>query len=105
MFKLQPNPTFKVDVTIPTPDGDGKIKFEFRHKGKKELQKFYASLRVGDVVREDEDALFELVADWSGADGKFSQEALAKFLDDYAGAAQAIFEAYQKGILEGKQKN
>lgn len=105
MFKLQPNPTFPVEVTFPTPTGEGKIKFEFHHKGKKALQAFYASLNVDGVARDDDDAVSEIVSGWSGTDEKFSKEALSQLLDDYIGAAPAIFEAYQKGILEGKQKN
>ena len=105
MFKLQPNPTFKIDVVIPTQDGDGKIKFEFKHMGRKALKTFFESLGEGDSARPDSEALLDLVADWSGADGKFSPEALATLLDNYPGAAGAIFTAYNKGLFEGKQKN
>lgn len=105
MFKIQPNPTFKVDVTIPRPDGDGVIKFEFKHKGRKDLKAYFDSLGEGDNVRPDLDAILELVAGWSGVDVPFSQEALDQLLDNYAGSAGAIFSAYNKGLLEGRQKN
>lgn len=105
MFKLQPNPTFKRDVTIKTADGDGKIKFEFKHKGRKALKAFYDSLGEGETARPDAEALLELIADWSGADGKFSPEALDQLLDDYPTAAKSIFEEYNLGLFEGKAKN
>ena len=105
MFKLQPKPTFKIDVTIPRPEGDGKIKFEFRHKGRKAMQGFMASLGEGETARKDSDALFELIEGWEGVDEKYSAEALESLLDNYHGSAQAIFAAYNKGLFEGGQKN
>jgi hypothetical protein len=105
MFVLQPKPTFKVDVSIPTTDGDAIIEFEFKHKGVKALKAFYDSLSDGDTVRNDVDALGELVAGWAKVDTKFSSEALEQLLDNYPGSAKAIFEAYNKGLVEGKRKN
>jgi hypothetical protein len=40
MFVLQPKPVFTSDVIIPTPSGDGKITFEFKHMGRKALKAF-----------------------------------------------------------------
>lgn len=105
MFVLQPKPTFKMDVVIPTTQGEGKIKFEFKHKGRKELKVFFESLGEGETSRDDADALLELIAGWDGVDEKFSPDALAILLDNYPGAAGAIFSAYNKGLFEGKQKN
>ena len=42
---------------------------------------------------------------WEGVDEKFSPEALATLLDNYPSSAKNIFEAYNKGLFEGKQKN
>ncbi len=105
MFKLNPNPTFKSEVVIPTTSGDGKITFEFKHKGRKALKEYIESLGEGDTAREDVDALGELIAGWSGVDEKFSPEALAILIDAYPGASRAIFEAYNKALLEGRSKN
>ena len=105
MFVLQPKPTFKMDVVIPTTQGEGKIKFEFKHKGRKELKVFFESLGEGEGMREDKDALLDLIVGWEGVDEKFSPEALEVLLDNYHGAARAIFEAYNRGLFEGKQKN
>lgn len=106
MFVLQPKPTFKVDVEIQTTTGLNKIKFEFKHKGKKALKAFYETLAPeGGPVREDQDALLELIENWSGADEKFSPETLDTLLDNYHGSAKAIFDAFNKGLFEGGQKN
>jgi hypothetical protein len=104
-FVLQPKPTFRQEVTIPTPTGEGKITFEFRHKGRKALKAFFESLGEGETARVDSDALLELVSDWAGVDEKFTPENLDTLLDNYPSAAKAIFEAYNKGLFEGKTKN
>ena len=105
MFVLQPKPTFKADVVINTPGGEGKIKFEFKHMGRKALKAFFESLGEGDNARPDNEALMDIVSGWEGVDEKFSAESLDTLLDNYPSAARAIFEAYNKGLFEGKQKN
>lgn len=104
-FVLQPKPTFNAEVVIPTPTGDGKISFEFKHMGRKALKAFFESLGEGDTARPDSEALLDLVNNWFGVDEKFSPESLDTLLDNYPSAAKAIFEAYNKGLFEGKTKN
>lgn len=106
MFVLQPKPTFEADAVIPIPgEKEGKITFIFNHKGRKALREFYDSLDKDEKLRTDVDALGELVAGWKGVDEKYSPAALETLLDSYPGAASNIFEAYNKGLVEGKQKN
>ena len=107
MFKLQPKPTFKVEVLIPVPGGDsGKLTFEFKHKGRKDLQAYYEGLSEGaSSGRTDADALCELIAGWEGIDAEFSEDNLGTLLDNYPGAAAALFEAYRLGLTEGRRKN
>ena len=108
MFVLQPKPTFKAEVTIPTPTGEGKIKIEFKHKGRKALTEFLQSLPGQEgqkEPREDVDALSEIIADWSGVDTKYSIEALEQLLDGYPTAAKAIFDAYLPALMDGRVKN
>lgn len=105
MFALQPKPIFKMTVDIPTTNGPQPIKFEFKHMGRKALKAFFASLGEGETAREDKDALMDLVAGWDGVDAKFDAEALDTLLDNYPGAARAIFDGYNKGLFEGGQKN
>lgn len=107
MFALQPKPTFKADVTIPSPNGEGKIKIEFKHMGKKALTEFIENLQPpeGEVPRPDADVLFEIIADWSGVDAKFSHETLAQLVDNYPSSAKAIFDAYLPAVMDGRVKN
>lgn len=105
MFQLQPKPTFKTDVTIPTFDGEAKVTFVFNHKGRKELKAFFEKLTAGDEPMQDVDAITELVADWVGVDQKYNRENLDLLLDNYPGAAGAIFAAYNKAVVEGRAKN
>ena len=105
MFALQPKPTFKSKVTINTPGGEGTITFEFKHMGRKALKTFFEGLGDGENARPDDEAMLDLVSGWEGVDEKFSPEALSTLLDNYPGAAKAIFEAYNRGLFEGKQKN
>lgn len=106
MFVLQPKPTFKAEVLIPIPGGgEGKIKFEFRHKGRKALRDFIESLSKDGEARDDVDAILELVEGWDGVSEKFSKEALETLVDAYPGAARAIFDAYHSALLEGRAKN
>ena len=44
MFALQPKPTFTKEVVLTIPGGgEGKFKGIFKHKGKTELQEFFAT--------------------------------------------------------------
>jgi hypothetical protein len=114
MFVLQPKPTFKQPVTIQTTDGDATVTFVFKHKGRKALAVFFDSLGGGETgetgetartARTDLDALQELVEGWEGVDTPFDAAALDTLLDNYPTAARAIFDGYNKGLFEGRQKN
>ena len=105
MFVLQPKPTFKQPVAIPTTDGDATVMFVVKHKGRKALKAFFDSLGDGETARTDLDALQELVEGWEGVDVPFDAAALDMLLDNYPSAATAIFGAYHKALFEGKEKN
>lgn len=107
MFQIQPNPTFDVDVTIPTPSGNGKLKITFKHKGRKELQQFLKDLQnEADANEEVDDSkvLLDVVKGWDGVDQKFSAEAFASLLNNYPSAPRAIMDAYVQALLDGKEK-
>lgn len=105
MFKLQPNPTFEANITIPIGGGqEGKIKFKFKRLGKKALRELFASLQDNED-RDDAEVISEIVEGWSGVDTDFSRDALDTLCDAYPGAAFAIISGYNKELLEGKVKN
>ncbi len=104
-FTLQPKPTFTGEVMIPTPNGEGKVTFEFKHMGRKALKAFFESLGEGDTARPDSEALLDLVSGWSGADEKFSPEHLDVLLANYPSSAKVIFDAYPQGFFDCKHEN
>lgn len=107
MFKLQPNPTFAHDVTISTPAGPATLSLEFRHQGKKDLDRWAKGLNTGSDI----EIIGHIVCGWNGvvdAAGalvNFSLDALASLLNNYPGAAQEIFVEYIKVLREGRAKN
>ena len=105
MFVLQPKPTFQAQVTIPTTEGEGKITFEVKHKGRKQLLELLNSIGDGEDRKTDAEALSELITDWHGVDEKFSKENLEFLIDNYPAAAKVIFDTYNKALFEGRQKN
>jgi hypothetical protein len=105
MFVLNPKPTFKHAVTIPTPVGDATLTLEFKHKGRKALDAFIESLKSDDAQRPVYEIIPEIVVGWEGIDTPFSAEALDALLDNYPTASNAIFNAYASALVEGVQKN
>ncbi len=104
MFKLNPNPTFKAKVGIPTPGGKTQdIEFEFRHRT---VSAFDAFIRDEKVRTMDNlDFVMELVVGWSGVDADFSRDAVSTLLENYHGAAFAIRDAYLSELSAARLKN
>ena len=106
MFALQPKPTFTKEVVLTVPGGgEGKFKGVFQHKGKSELQAFFASISDPEKPRADIDSVMEVLVGWEGVDQKFSKENVELLLENYFGAAIAILNAYSTGYFEAKEKN
>jgi len=106
MFQVQPNPTFQIEVTVPTPTGAGKLTLTFKHKGRKALKDFLAALQqdVSEDQQDDTKLLLDIVDGWDGVDAKFSPKAFGDLLDNYPSAARAIMDAYVNTLLEGTEK-
>jgi hypothetical protein len=102
-LKLQPAETFAGSAEIPVPGQEpARVSMTWRHKGREALQAWVNSA----VGRDDVDVLAEVIASWGPEiDEPFSREALARLLDAYPGAAQALFWAYRKDLTEGRRKN
>ena len=100
-LKLQPNPTFKCKVGIPVPGvGEVEAVFEFKHKGRDELEKFW-SAHVGQPHPEVAEAL---VVGW-GLEDEFNIENLRALLNNYLGAAPALLTAYEDELLNARRGN
>lgn len=103
MFKLQPNPTFKVKVPISiagqaTPP---QIEVEFKYLNKAAVKAFFE----GMTGKTDAEALAELIVGWSGVDAPYSQDALATLVENYPASSADLFEAFRRELLEAKRKN
>lgn len=105
MFKLNPNPTFKVDVEIPVPGKEAapKIEVEYRHFTRKEQVAFQEEYTKEKFT--DTELLFRVIAGWSGVDVPFTKEALDVLLDKYPSASVALFNTFYNELSPAKQKN
>ena len=102
MFKLELNPTFLAPVTIHVPgQGNATLMAEFRHLDKTAREAYFDSLKSKNNL----DALDEILAGWSEIDAPYSRENLKYLLDEYQGAATALFDAYFNELSGASAKN
>lgn len=103
MFKINPDPTFRVSVAISVPGSDKPqtIAVDFKHLPKSALRDYFTSLDG----KSDAEALGAIVTGWSGVDTDYSAEALATLLDNYPAAAGELFDAYRRELLDASRKN
>ena len=76
-----------------------------KHKGKTELQEFFASISNPEKPRPDLETVLDILDGWEGVDQKFSKENVEILLENYVGAHIAILNAYSTGYFEAKEKN
>lgn len=108
MFKIIPNPTFTTDVELHVAGAEpGKIKVTFKYLDKEQLaewQKKHGSKPV-------EEALKEVVSDWSGvllkdeSQAAYTPENLNLLMAGYHTAGQDIANAFLREILGARRKN
>lgn len=102
MFSLAKKNTFKTKVHIPVPgQKDGIVEFEFNYMDREQITKFQETL----VRRDDDESLLDIVIGWNGVDEDFSPESFAKMLNNYPGAAAAIWGKYLDEVRFAKTKN
>lgn len=103
MFKINPDPTFRVSVALSVPGNDtpATIAVDFKHLAKSALRDYFGNLEG----KSDAEALGFIVTGWSGVDKDYSAEALALLLDNYPSAAGELFNAYRRELLEAGRKN
>lgn len=104
MFKLDPSPTFRATVQIPAPGGGSQdLACVFKHKTRDDLQAFVQRASEGEL--SDIDATMEFLAGWEDTDGEFSREAVEKLLQDYHGAARALYLKYLEELTQARLGN
>lgn len=100
-LSLTPNPTFRAKVGIPVAGSNPvAVEFEFKHRTKSDLDKFMQS-RTGVA---DLDSIMDMVAGWDLAE-PFDRDGMAALLENYAGAAIALYVGYVDELLQAKRKN
>lgn len=104
MFQLDPSPTFKATVKIPAPGGESfDLKVTFKHRTRDELKAYWSDATAGKM--EDLAAVMQVLDGWEDVSAKFSEEAVAKLLQNYHGAASAIFQSYLKELTQASLGN
>lgn len=103
MFKITPNPTFtiKVSLSVPGETKPSAVDVEFKHLSRKALKTYFETLEG----KEDADALAEIIVGWKGMDVPFGKESLDALVDNYPAAAGEIFEAFRRELMEARTKN
>lgn len=103
MLKIQPNPTFTSRVEIPTPEGNVQIKVEFKHMDTDAYEAFVKSEAAKN--RSNEETIGDIAVGWTGVDGDFTPENVAKVCKAYHAAAGAIVTAFITELTQAKAGN
>jgi hypothetical protein len=94
-------PTFKAPVSIPVAGSTPiDVEFTFKHRTKDELAAFLSS-REG---RSDAEALLEMASGWDFCEA-LTPESVETMLQNYIGAAVAIYKKYIEELSQAKVKN
>jgi hypothetical protein len=105
---LKANPTFTTKVSIPRagePPVD--VGMTFKHRRKTELIEFQNTLDK----RTDPESFMEMVTAWDLEDPETSQptpfntNTVTEFLEEYIGAAWAVYDKYRTELIAAKLGN
>jgi hypothetical protein len=100
-FVLDPAPTFKAKVEIPVHGGNAvPVEFSFIHKTKDQIDE----IRGDSGPKTDLDLIFAICEGWELSDD-FNDENIKKLLQNYQGAANAIYRKYLSEIMQLKLGN
>jgi hypothetical protein len=104
MFKISPPQTFKATVKIPSPGGEVlDLCVLYKHRTRDQLKVFWEDATAGK--QDDLHATLDMIAGWEGVDAEFSEAALADLLQNYHGAAAALFSAYIQELTQARLGN
>lgn len=98
---LKANPTFTKKVGIPVAGGAvSDVTFTFKHRTKTELEKFIDSR----PDKDDVETFMAMVEAWD-LEEEFNIENATELLENYIGAALAVYRAYIDELVAAKAKN
>lgn len=98
---LKANPTFQALVGIPVAGGTSvDVLFTFKHRTKTELVEFVSTRQD----HSDEETFLGMVTAWDLQE-PFTPANVALLLENYIGAALAVYEAYKTELVKAKAGN
>lgn len=120
-LKLAVNPTFQAKVGIPLASGEKTdVLMTFKHRTRTEYAEMMASFSrkpgdsdaIGDDLavaaraglKRDVDAVMSMVTAWDLED-EFNRENVELLLENYFGAASAIYETYGQALQGSRRGN
>lgn len=113
-FSLNPNPTFKLAVTIPRPgEDDGLVTLTVRHKTRRQLTEMEQKLKAeadkssGAEMQSNDpalDYLEQIIESWN-VDAEYNRDNLTLLLENYPRAFDSIVSAYTKELYAIREKN
>jgi hypothetical protein len=102
VLKLNPNPTFKVDIELPTTDGKMSFKGVFKYLTRKAWSEKVAAFGDATTIK---DVLMDVMVGWEDVDEPFSAEAVEKLSDTHHNAMAVIYQRFIEGLTQGKLGN
>ena len=100
-LKLVAAPTFSHPVKIPMAGGAPvPVTMEFKHRTKKELDEFIKSR----AEKTDTETVLEMVSSWELED-EYNKENVELLLENYIGAALAVYTTYIDQLVQAKLGN
>lgn len=100
-LKLQAAPAFEAPVKVPVPGQEKPtvVRFTFRHRTRKALAEWIA---VKD--RTDVEAILEMATGWELSD-PFDADNVGELVENYHGAARAVFDTYVEQLAQVRLGN
>lgn len=108
MFKLKPDPTFWMKVSIPVPgSSQAPLELECKHRTRSELDELVEELAARDNMSRKrlQKVLEQTVVGWRGADSEFSAEALRQAAQNYPGFADQVLTDYLQELRGTRPKD
>lgn len=100
-LKLQPDPTFKVQVLVPKPGAEPvDLELTFRHRTRDELQTFLEEIKTMDDV-----SMIQAMAIGWGLDDEFTVANIRTLVQGYIAAPAEIFKGYVDALTGHREKN
>lgn len=92
-LKLNPDPTFKKKVAVPTPTGAADVELTFKYRDRPALQAWLEATKDAPEV----DVFLDMVCGWE-LDDAFDRENVVRLCDAYPGASREAVNTYLRAL-------